>query len=117
MRFLEILVLLGLCLVFTKAESDLNDGTLDDFLDEKLSEKASMDNEPEEETLKEDDEPEEATLKEDPKEEARRRFRRPPFSRSITIPIGIPANINSRFFTARYCFRRRCLGKYDESTF
>ena len=97
MRLLDILVLLGLCLVFTKAESDLNDGTFDDFFNEQLSEKASM-----------DDEPKEATLNEDPKDEARRAFRPSPF---VSIPIAIPGNTNSVSFSACYCFRRRCYGK------
>ena len=97
MRLLEILVFVGFCVAFIKAESNT-----DEKLDDQPAEESFLEDEPANTA-------EESPLREEPKEQDRRQFIRPRF----TIPIGIPSNINSGFFRVCYCFRRLpCRGKY-----
>ena len=105
MRLLEILVFVGCCLAFIQAESN-TDEKLDDSLNDQPAGESFLEDEPAKT-------PEESPLNEEPKEQDPRQFIRP----RITIPIGIPSNINSGFFRVCYCFRVRCKGKCDVCTF
>ena len=97
MRLLEILVFVGICLAFVKAESDA-DTEFDELLKEQPADKSFTEDEAVNTA-------EDAPLKEDSKE--KRQFR-PLFY----LSIGVPSNVgNSAFFNLCYCFRRRCYGK------
>ena len=98
MRLLEILVFVGLCLAFIKAESN-TDEKFDDFLNDQPAEESFLEDEP-------GNTAEESPLNEEPKEQDRRRL-----LPRVIVPIGIPSNINSAFFRVCYCFRLRCYGK------
>ena len=104
MRLLEILVFVGCCLAFIQAESN-TDEKLEDSLNDQPAEESFLEDEPAKPA-------EESPLNEEAKEQDSRQFIRPPIRRTITIPIGIPSNINSGFFRVCYCFRLRCKGKY-----
>ena len=104
MRLLEILVFVGFCLAFIKAESNA-DEKLDDSLDDQPAEESFLEDEP-------TNTAEESPLNEEPKEQDRRRL-----LPRVIIPIGIPSNINKPFFRVCYCFRFRCKGKCDVCTF
>ena len=99
MRLLEILVLVGMCLAFVKAESDA-DTEFDELFNAQPGDESFTEDEPANTA-------EDAPLKEDSKEEARRQIR-PPL---VYLSIGVPSNINSISFSLCYCFRRRCFGK------
>ena len=104
MHLFEILVLMGFCLVFTKAKSETDD-TLDDFFNDQSDIADEVKDKLADNTA--DEAPKAA---EDPKKNVRRLFfPRPP---TITLPIVIPSNVNSPFFRACYCFKRRCFGNY-----
>ena len=99
MRLLEILVLVGICLAFVKAESDA-DTEFDELLKEQPADKSFTEDEAANTA-------EGAPLKEDSKEKARRQDR-PAFY----LPIGVPSNIGTpTFFNLCYCFKRVCYGK------
>ena len=100
MRLLEILVLVGMCLAFVKAESD-PDTEFDELLEAQPGDESFT----EDETANTAEDP---SLKEDPKEEARGRSRRPS---PISLSLSIPNNMKGRAFSLCYCFRRRCPGK------
>ena len=99
MRLLEILVLVGMCLAFVKAESNE-----DTEFDELFNAQSADESFTEDETA---NTAQDAPLKEDPNEKARRQFRRS----TVYLSMGIPSNINSAYFSLCYCFRRRCYGK------
>ena len=105
MRLFEILILLsGFCLAFNKAEI-VADVTFDDSLDDQPGVpdyEAFVEDEP-------DITAEETLLGEDPTP-VKRPIRRRPWL--ISLPIKIYGSINSVFFRACYCFKRRCYGKY-----
>ena len=100
MRLLEILVLVGMCLAFVKAESDA-DTESNELFNAQPGDKSFTEDEAVN-TAKD------APLKEDSKEKARRQDR-PTFY----LPIGVPSNVgNSAYFNLCYCFKRTsCYGK------
>ena len=100
MRLLEILVLVGMCLAFVKAESSDADPEFDELFNAQPRDESFTEDEPA-------DAAEDAPLKEDSKEEARRQIR----PSLVYLSIGVPSNINSVSFRLCYCFRRRCYGK------
>ena len=98
MRLLEILVLVAMCWAFVKAERNA-DTKYDELFNAQPGDKSFTENKPA-------NTPEDAPLKEDPKEKARRQIRP-----TVYIPIAIPNNINSQYFSLCYCFKRICYGK------
>lgn len=99
MRLLEILVLVGVCLAFVKAESGA-DTKFEELLKDQPADKSFTEDEAVNTA-------EDAPLKEDSNEKDRRHYR-PLFY----LSIGVPSNVgNSASFNLCYCFRRRCYGK------
>ena len=111
MRLYEIVVLvLAFCLVqYTKAQESEGD-TETSRGEETFARDADLDSTA---YLKED--PEKAA-EEDPKiptkQDAEEDIgKRRVIHRPLYLTIGVPTNLNLKYFQVRYCFRRRCYGK------
>lgn len=93
MHFFKFLVLVfGVCLVFTKAETEMKDEEL--FMQDEV-----------EEGLKEDTEEEPKIL---PEEDSEEDTPKKVILRSLYLTMKVPTNHNFYFFRTSYCFRRGC---------
>jgi len=96
MHFFKFLVLVfGVCLVFTKAETEMKDE--EQFIEDEVDEGLKEDTEEEPRMLPEEDSEEDTPKK--------------VILRPLYITMRVPTNHNYYFFHSSYCFRRRCFGK------
>ena len=96
MHFFKFLVLVfGVCLVFTKAETEIKDE--EQFMQDEV-----------EEGLKEDTEEEPKML---PEEDSEEDTPKKVILRSLYLTMKVPTHHNFYFFRTSYCFRRGCFGK------